>query len=39
MFIYPTESTILYGVIGSFGIIASLVIVLFAFRRNRAHKY
>lgn len=39
MFYVPTESTILYGIVGSVGIIASLVIVMFAFRRNRAHKY
>jgi hypothetical protein len=39
MITYPTESTILLGVIGSVGVIASLVTVLFAFKRNRAHKY
>lgn len=36
---YPTETTILLGVIGSIGVIASLVTVLFAFKRNKAHKY
>ena len=39
MYTIPTESTILLGVVGSVGVIASLVTVLFAFRRNRAHKY
>ena len=39
MYTIPTESTILYGIVGSVGILASVVIVVFAFRRNRAHKY
>ena len=39
MYTFPTESTILYGIVGSIGVIASMVIVVFAFRRNRAHKY
>lgn len=36
---FPTESTILIGVIGGVGLIASLVTLIAVFKRNQAAKW